>query len=70
MGEADLAHSQRRSAFAQTLELPAGVDAIPGGATGQVAVGLDPRGWTDEALLVVFVGLGEVTRHARELHLE
>src|SRR6266852_617991 len=69
MSEANLAHAERGSALAQTLQLLAGADAIGGGA-GHVAAFLEPGDRAVEALLVVLIGLGEVARHPRELELE
>src|SRR6266852_8285358 len=70
MSEANLAHAERASALAQTLQLLAGADAIGGGAAGHVAAFLKPGDRAVEALLVVLIGLGEVARHPRELDLE
>src|SRR5216684_825873 len=70
MSEANLAHAERGSALAQTLQLLAGADAIGAGAAGHVAAFLEPGDRAVEALLVVLIGLGEVARHPRELELE
>src|SRR6266849_1634207 len=50
MSEANLAHAERGSALAQTLQLLAGADAIGGGAAGHVAAFLEPGDRAVEAL--------------------
>src|ERR1700674_5789379 len=60
VGKTDAALGQCRCALRKTVELLAGADAISGGATRKVAVGLNPGDGTVEALLVVLVGLGEL----------
>src|SRR6266852_7943333 len=70
VGKADLAHSQRVSAFAQSLQLIAGTNAIAGGTARHVANLLEPGNRAVEALLVVFVGGSELTRQIRELELD
>src|SRR5437016_88722 len=70
MGEADLAHAQRRSALAQALELLAGHNASAGGAARHVTVGLDPRDRAHKTLLVVLVGLSESGGDLGELEID
>src|ERR1700687_3794813 len=67
MGETDAALGHCRRALCQALELLAGADTIGGGATGKVAVLLDPGDGAVISLLVVLVGLGELGRDLREL---
>ncbi len=67
VGKADLTGLDRRHALVQSPQLLAGTQTGGNGAAGHVTRGLDTGEWTDEALLVVFIGLGELRRQEREL---
>ncbi len=50
-------------------QLPAGADSISGSSTAEVAVGFDPCDRAVEALPVILVRLGELSRETGELQL-
>src|SRR5260370_865438 len=70
VGKADLTHRQRACALYQSMQLIAGANAIASGTARHVTNLLEPGDRAVEALLVVFVGGGELTRQVRELELD
>ena len=69
MREADLACSQSRQAPTEALHLLANADAIGGSAAAHVAGRLEPRDRAVVALLVEFIGPGELGGETGEVEL-
>src|SRR5216683_3146505 len=67
--EPDLTGLHSSGALAEAVQLLSDADPIAGGAATHVAVGLDPRDRTVEALFFVLVGLGIGGGKDRELEL-
>src|SRR5713226_5393574 len=64
---ANPAFGEGKSALTQALFLLPNANPIRSCATGEMAIGFDPGNRAIETFLVVFVGLGKLSRHRGEL---